>query len=277
MREPADLLSWHFVETLVADPVFEIKSFAANLSAMPARLLFPPVCAGCRRQVSEPGTLCGACWPKLRFLERPWCAVMGTPFAHDMGDNLLSAEAIADPPPFARARAAVAYSGVARQMVQNLKYGDRTELAPWMARWMLRAGSELVAEAQMVVPVPLHWRRFLRRRFNQSAELARAVARLSALRFEPEALSRRKVTRQQVGLGARERQDNVRGAFHVPPEAAIRVAGRRVLLVDDVYTTGATVASASRALLRGGASAVDVLTFARVLPGDFRPDEANPI
>ena len=110
---------------------------------------------------------------------------MGTPFAHDMGDGFLSAEAIANPPPFDRARAAVAYSGVARQMVQGLKYSDRTELAPWMARWMLRAGAELVADADVVVPVPLHWRRFLLRRFNQSAELARAVAGLAGKPFAP--------------------------------------------------------------------------------------------
>jgi ComF family protein len=243
----------------------------------PARLLFPPVCAGCRRQVSQPGSLCGDCWPKLRFLERPWCPVMGTPFSHDMGDGFLSAEAIANPPPFARARAAVAYGGVARGMVQKLKYSDRTELAPWMAGWMLRAGGELVAQADLVVPVPLHWRRFLSRRFNQSAELARAISHRTGLPFVPEALRRVRSTRQQVGLAAQEREDNVRAAFAVPPEADIRVRGRRVLLVDDVYTTGATVSAGARALMRGGAAAVDVLTFARVLPGDFQPDDADTI
>ena len=144
---------------------------------------------------------------------------MGTPFAHDMGEGFLSAEAIANPPPFDRARAAVAYSGVARQMVQGLKYNDRTELAPWMARWMMRAGAELVADADVVIPVPLHWRRFLWRRFNQSAELARAVAGLAGKPFAPLGVVRVKVTRQQVGLGLREREDNVRGAFRVPPEA----------------------------------------------------------
>jgi ComF family protein len=255
----------------------EIKGLAVTAGRMAARILFPPACPGCRRQVATPGTLCGACWPKLRFLERPWCPVMGTPFSHDMGDAFLSAEAIADPPPFARARAAVAYHGVAREMVQGLKYNDRTELAPWMAGWMLRAGAELLADADVVIPVPLHPRRFLRRRFNQSAELARTVALLSGLPFEPEALRRLKVTRQQVGLGARAREDNVRGAFRVPPEAEIKVRGRRVLLIDDVYTTGATVAAATRALRRGGAEAVDVLTFARVMPGDFHAEAAGTI
>ena len=137
--------------------------------------------------------------------------------------------------------------------------------------------SEVLRDAELVVPVPLHRRRFFRRRFNQSAELARAVARLSGKPFEPAAVLRVKVTRQQVGLGAREREDNVRGAFRVPPEADILVRGRRVLLVDDVYTTGATVSAVSKVLKRGGAKAVDVLTFARVLPGDFQPDDAETI
>jgi ComF family protein len=194
-----------------------------------------------------------------------------------MGEGFLSAEAIADPPPFERARAAVAYSGVARQMVQGLKYQDRADLAPWMARWMMRAGAELVAEAEVVVPVPLHWRRFFKRKFNQSAELGRSVSRLAGLPFSPTAVRRVKITRQQVGLERREREENVRAAFRVPPESEIEIAGRRVLLVDDVFTTGATVRAVAKALKRGGAGAVDVLTFARVLPGDFRADESATI
>ncbi len=257
--------------------MWDMKSVALKALTLPGKILFPPVCAGCRRQVSQPGALCAACWPKLRFLEKPWCAVMGTPFSHDMGENFLSAEAIASPPPFDRARAAVAYSGVARQMVQGLKYSDRTDLAPWMARWMMRAGAELIADAELITPVPLHWRRYLSRRFNQSAELARAISRLAGLPFEPLAVQRVKVTRQQVGLSSSERQDNVRSAFNVPPEQDIAVRGRRVLVVDDVYTTGATVSAVAKALKKSGASAVDVLTFARVLPGDFRPDDQDLI
>lgn len=242
-------------------------------AALPAALLFPPVCAGCRRHVSEPGVLCGECWPKVRFIERPFCEVMGTPFTQDFGAGFLSAEAIANAPPFARARSAVVYSGVAREAVQALKFSDRTDLAPWMARWMVRAGGDVLADADVIVPVPLHWTRFLRRRFNQSAELARAVAKQTGVRFEPTAIKRIKATRQQVGLPANQREDNVRAAFRVPEEAEILVSGRRVLLIDDVFTTGATVSAVTRALKKAGASAVDVLTFARVLPGDFRPDE----
>ncbi|MCC2687429.1 MAG: amidophosphoribosyltransferase [Rhizobiaceae bacterium] len=253
------------------------RNLASQALALSGNLLFPPVCAGCRRQVSEPGALCGECWPQLRFLEKPWCAVMGTPFRHDMGDNFLSAEAIAEPPPFERARAAVVYSGVARQLVQGLKYNDRTDLAVSMARWMVRAGAELIDDAAVIVPVPLFWRRFFFRRFNQAAELGRAIASLSGRSFSPGAVRRAKPTRRQVGLSATERQDNVRAAFLVPAEHEIDVRGRRVLLVDDVYTTGATAFAVTKALKKGGASAVDVLTFARVLPGDFRADDQDLI
>ncbi len=255
----------------------EIKSLVRNAALWPAQLLFPPTCGGCRRIVSQPGTLCGACWRGLRFLERPWCEVLGIPFSHEMGAGIVSADAIANPPPFDRARAAVAHSGVAKQMVHRLKYADRTDLAPWMARWMVRAGEELIADADAIVPVPLHPRRFLSRRFNQSAELARWVARLSQCRFDPTLVSRVKPTQQQVGLGARQRQDNVRGAFRIAPEAEINISGRKLLVVDDVYTTGATVAAVSKALRKAGAARIDVLTFSRVLPGDFRDEELATI
>lgn len=249
-------------------PVF--KSQGKVLLTLVSTVLFPPVCAGCRNLVREPGTLCAGCWPRVRFIERPWCEVTGVPFQHDMGEGAVSPAAIADPPPYARARAAVSYAGAARQIVQSLKYRDRTDLAPWMASWMLRAGSELLPDADLVVPVPLHRRRFFQRRFNQSAELGRHVARLAGLPFSAEALTRNRRTRQQVGLRANERQDNVRGAFRVVDASAIR--GRRVLLIDDVITTGATVAAVSQALMKAGAREVDVLAFARALPGDISGD-----
>ncbi|WP_246710867.1 ComF family protein [Mesorhizobium sp. RMAD-H1] len=242
------------------------RGIAARLARQVAGLLFPPQCAGCGREVADPGTVCGRCWSRLRFIDRPYCAVMGTPFAHDLGENFLSAEAIADPPPFRRARAAVVHDGVPRRMVVGLKYHDQTNLAPWMAKWMVRAGGELISDCDVVIPVPLHPFRFWSRRFNQAAELARAVARMAGKPFEPDALIRVKRTRQQVGLVATERQRNVSGAFRVPQREEIKVRGRNVLLIDDVYTTGATVKAATRALMRARAASVDVLTFSRVLP-----------
>ena len=165
---------------------------------------------------------------------------MGTPFAYDMGEGAVSAEAIADPPPFERTRSAVHYDGLARTMVHRLKYMDRTDLAVVMAGWMTRAGGELVGRSDCLVSVPLHGRRYLARRYNQSAELARALSKRTGLPYLPGALARKKATRSQVGLGANARIDNVRGAFAVPDAAKPQLSGRSPLLIDDVYTTGAT-------------------------------------
>jgi ComF family protein len=157
------------------------------------------------------------------------------------------------------------FDDVARRLVHGLKYRDRLELAAWMARWMARAGSEILAEADVVVPVPLHRRRLWWRRANQSALLAAVIADNGGKPFAPTALARIRATEQQVGLTPDQRDRNVRGAFRVPAPEAMSVSGRRVLLVDDVYTTGATVKAATRALLRAGAVGVDVLVFARVV------------
>jgi ComF family protein len=230
-----------------------------------ADLALPAQCLACQRHVARLGGLCSACWGEFRLIEKPYCARLGIPFAYDLGPGALSAEAIADPPPFDRSRAVARFDAVARKLVHGLKYRDRTELARWMGEWMTRAGAELTADAEVVVPVPLYrWRLWLRR-FNQSAALARTVAAAAGKPFAPMALKRIRATAQQVGLSASERDRNVRGAFRVPTDQRPAIAGRRVLLVDDVYTTGATVNAATRALLRGGASRVDVLVFARVV------------
>jgi ComF family protein len=191
--------------------------------------------------------------------------VLGTPFAHDMGSGIVSAAVLADPPPFDRARSAVVYEDTARRLVHALKYRDRHEVAGFMARAMIRAGDELLADCELIVPVPLHPRRLWLRRYNEAVLLTDRIGRKSGIAAEPMALKRVRRTRQQVGLSGREREANVRGAFWVPVTEKPTISGRRVLLVDDVYTSGATVRAASRALLRGGAAAVDVLTFARVV------------
>ncbi len=227
--------------------------------------LYPPSCAGCGRQTAEPGALCGACWNSVKFIEKPYCAVYGTPFSTALGDGMVSARAIAEPPPFARARAALAYQGLALRFVHGLKFQDRHDHAAWMADWMARAAPELLHEADVIVPVPLHWKRMVSRRFNQSALLAQKLSLNANRPFAPLALKRIKPTQTQRGLTAKERDANVRRAFIVPEKHTIYVQGRRVLLVDDVITTGSTVASAAKALLKAGASHVDVLAFAMVL------------
>ena len=144
-------------------------------------LVLPPLCPSCREPLGDGVGLCAACWSKLSFIEPPYCARLGIPFLYDPGPGLLSMEAIADPPAYDRARAAVRYDDVARALVHRFKYGDRLDLAPLMGRWMARAGRELLAEADALIPVPLHWRRLWARRFNQSAALAGAIAQASGV------------------------------------------------------------------------------------------------
>lgn len=225
----------------------------------------PPLCPACREPVGETTGLCAGCWAKLSPIERPFCERLGTPFVYDPGPGILSMQAIADPPSYRKARAAVRYDDIARTLVHAFKYGDRLDLAPTMARWMTRAGAELLAEADAIVPVPLHWRRLWARRFNQSALLAKIVGEKSGTAVIHDTLKRVKATPQQVGLSRPDRALNVQGAFRVAKEDRARIAGRRVLLLDDVLTSGATADTCSRALLRAGARHVDVLVFARVV------------
>jgi ComF family protein len=180
-------------------------------------------------------------------------------------------EAIANPPAYRRARAAVRYDDVARTLVHALKYQDRTDLAPTMGRWMARAGKELLDEADVLVPVPLHWRRGWSRRYNQSGALARVISRQSGVKLATEALRRIRATEQQIGLSRPQRSANVQGAFKVAPERSADIAGRRVVLIDDVLTSGATTDACARALLRAKAVQVDVLVFARVVDSHRAP------
>jgi ComF family protein len=226
-------------------------------------IALPRLCAVCREPVEGEG-LCASCWSKRSFITRPYCERLGIPFVYDPGPGILSMEAIADPPAYNRARAAVRFDEISRVLVHALKYGDRLDLAPMMGRWISRAGREVLAEADALVPVPLHWRRLWTRRFNQSAMLAAAVSAASGVPMVTDALKRVKATVQQVGLSRSERAANVQGAFRVPEQGKAAVVGRRLIVLDDVLTSGVTVEGCARALLRAGASNVDVLVFARV-------------
>ncbi len=236
---------------------------ASRLLGTALDLVYPPHCMACRTATDAFGGLCPGCWRAIAFIERPFCERLGTPFQQDLGDGLLSPEAMAHPPVFRRARAVALFDdGVVRTLVHRLKYGDRPELATLMGRWMARAAADLLADADVVVPTPLHRGRLWRRQFNQAALLGQVVARSAGRPFEAATLTRVKATATQVGMTRNQRAANVQGAFHAP--AGSGLAGRTVLLVDDVLTSGATANAAARALLRGGARAVDLAVFARV-------------
>lgn len=203
----------------------------------------------------------------MPLIERPFCDRLGTPFEAEHGtDSLLSPAAIANPPVYSRARAVAHFDGPARRLVHRLKYGDRLELARAMGTWMARAGDELLTEADILVPVPLHRARLTARRFNQSVLLAQAISACCGVPIDVDVLRRVKASQPQVGLTRTQRGLNVQGAFEVAPDRD-PVEGRAAVLVDDVMTSGATVNAAARALLRAGARRVDVLVFAQVVTG----------
>src|SRR5215469_2956771 len=226
-------------------------------------LLFPPLCVGCRAPVGDAG-FCAGCWNALAFLDGPACACCGLPFPVALDGENLCAACLSRPPAFDRARAILAYDENSRGAILALKHADRLELVPGFARWLARSGQCLINESDVVVPVPLHRLRLWRRRYNQSAELARRLACDWNLAFDPFALVRSRATASQGTMAsAKARRRNVLGAFKVPE--AERVAGKRVLLLDDVMTTGATAQACARALKRAGAAKVHVLVLARVV------------
>lgn len=223
----------------------------------------PPQCLACAAAVERPGQLCAECWRGVDFIGPPQCACCGMPFELDVPSDTLCGVCLKTPPAYDRARAAFSYAGVGRSLVLGFKMADRTYCAPPLAAWLERAGAALIADADLLVPVPLHRWRLLARRFNQSALLARELSRRAGKPWAASALVRLRPTPSQATLPAAERRRNVRGAFAVPARAQALIEGRRLLLIDDVMTTGSTVSACAETLLRAGASAVDVLTLAR--------------
>ena len=241
-----------------------------GLSRRAVDALLPPRCLSCGCLVDRLGALCPGCWEGVAFVGPPHCERCGFPFDYDPGPGTLCGACTGEEPDFDRARFVMRYDDASRGLVLGLKHGDRTEGAPAFAEWMSRAGAELIAEADILVPVPLHRFRLFARRYNQAALLCQALGRLSGLPVVPDLLVRRRHTPPQGRLSRAARQRNVAGAFAVNPERRDLLASRRVLLVDDVMTTGATVSACAATLRRRGAAAVDVLVLARVVRPEVR-------
>jgi ComF family protein len=225
--------------------------------------VLPPRCLACGETVDEPDALCGRCWAGITFFAPPWCVACGLPFPYPMGDDALCGDCARERRNWDRARAVLRYDKNSRRLVLGLKHGDRTHLAGAFGRWMHRAGREVLAGADLLVPVPLHWTRLFQRRYNQAALLAQAIRSAGGPDVAPDWLVRRRRTPAQGHLGSAARERNVRGAFAM--RAGRSVAGKRVVIVDDVMTTGATVEECARVLRRSGAASIGVLTLARAL------------
>jgi ComF family protein len=234
-----------------------------------ADLVWPPRSLLSDHLVDRPGAIDAAHWAQLHFLTPPWCAACGFPFAQAEAADALCGACLAERPVYDTARAPLAYDDAARRLVLDLKRGGRRDGLPVFAAWMAAAGGAALAEADLIIPAPLHWTRLLERRFNQSAWLAQALGRRTGRPVSVDALVRRRRRQSQHGLSASQRRRNVAGVYGAGPGKAKSIAGRIVVLVDDVFTTGATAEACARALMRAKARKVHVLTLARVVrPAD---------
>jgi len=225
--------------------------------------VLPPRCLACGEVVGEPDALCPRCWSGITFFAPPWCARCGLPFPHPMEDGAVCADCARGQMHWDRACAALRYDKYSRGLVLRLKHGDRTDLARALGGWMRRAGAEMLEGTDLLVPVPLHWTRLFARRYNQAALLAHAIHAAGGPPVAADWLLRRRRTPSQGRLGPLGRARNVRGAFVLRDGRSVR--DRRVVIVDDVLTTGATVDECARVLRRAGAEFVGVLTAARAL------------
>ena len=226
--------------------------------------LLPPLCMVCESSVGTTWALCSECWGRIQFVAPPLCACCGVPFEIPVEDPTTCASCLTHPPVFAAARAAILYDEASRPLILSFKHGDRTYLSKPLAIWMHRAGVDVWPEADVIVPVPLHRWRLLKRRYNQSALLAREIARLADKPVLVDALQRIRATPAQGHRNRDERRENVKGAFAIHPRRQAAIQGKTVVLIDDVLTTGATLNECARALLAAGAKIVKVLTTARV-------------
>ncbi len=231
-------------------------------------LILPPRCPVTQEEITAQHMLGPWAWSATHFIEEPFCGRCGIPFAAEYGEGVECPSCIAEPPDFDRARAAVVYDDASHQLIVRFKHSDRTELAAMFARWIARAGTGLITRSSVLAPIPLHSRRLLARRYNQSALLAQGTAKHSGAKLSLGEFVRRRATPPQKELSREARKRNVAGAFGFRSEVArARFKGAHVILIDDVLTTGATLSAAARTLKRAGAAQVDALVLARVVKG----------
>ncbi|MBS0271380.1 MAG: ComF family protein [Proteobacteria bacterium] len=226
-------------------------------------LLIPPRCVKCSSILENKEGLCTSCWPLISFIAKPYCACCGRPFDFDIEESALCGSCSYDSPHYKSARSVFIYTAESRDLILKFKHTDSIHSAPLFATWMTRALDDL--ENPLCIPVPLHWSRLFMRTYNQAALLAHEIAKVKGWAYYPTLLKRQRRTPSQGYLSKKERIQNVRRAFNVPQTKKELLQGKKILLVDDVFTTGATLNACSKALLKAGAYEVHAVTLGRVV------------
>lgn len=242
--------------------------FARTYASWLLDQLFPPCCPISGEAVNRQGALHPDVWKDLVWISTPQCQTCGIPFEADLGledTDLICGKCLKDPPVFHKARSALVYAKSGRSLILSFKHGDRTMMAPMLATWMAQSATEILGDTDIIIPVPLHYLRLLRRRYNQAALLGAELARKTGIVMRADLLIRHRYTAVQGKNKKISRKDNVKNAFTLNPKKQHDIRGKTILLIDDVYTSGATIESCTKPLLKAGAAQVNVLTLARVI------------
>lgn len=243
----------------------EFGRFLRSFGSKALDTILPPHCLNCQTPTADAHQLCSACWPQFNFIQAPLCHCCGTPFEHEMEEKALCGRCIQKKPKFTHARAVWAYDAASKPLILKLKHSDALSLVPGLGRWLWQIGRQWLGGDTLIIPVPLHWTRLAMRRYNQAAVLAQRVAKLSGRQYVPDALLRKRATPSQGKQTAKRRWANMRGAFAINKKWHARLRGQSVVLIDDVFTTGATIDACCRALRRAGVKQIIVLTLAKVV------------
>lgn len=228
-------------------------------------IIFPPCCISCGENVNESGTICHKCWGEINFISDPQCNICGFPFDFEISNNPICAACAKEKPHFSKARAVFLYDDSSKKMVTSFKYTDRIENRKAYAKWMARIGENLIADADFLIPVPIHLRKLISRKYNQAGLLAQEISKISGKKTVTNALIRKKHTIKQASLNRRIRFQNISGAFNVNDKFSTILEGKRILLIDDVITTGATADECAKILKKARVANVDVLTLAKTI------------
>ena len=227
--------------------------------------IFPPTCLLCNSFVDKQGTLCNICWVDVTFCPTSVCHICGLPFEYEVEEKTLCGNCVKLTPFFSHARYVCLYDDKTKKLIFDLKYKDKTFLVPSLSKMIHNIGKEYIEACDYIIPVPLHKKRLYNRKYNQSAMIAKQIAKLSNKPMFPSLLTRKKNTISQTGLSQEKRIANVYNAFSVSKQYKMLVKNAHIVLIDDVLTTGATVNACSKTLIKSGAQKIDVLTFSRTV------------